>query len=175
MAHLWFRDEEDIWAAVPLVGRAVDISAYPPRALADGFRLGEDAQAAVIPGGAGDAVFWALLVAGDRDVRVNGFAPVAGVRLLRDRDEIRAAPSRTLYFSTETLARVVEFVAGERTLFCGRCRQPMKTGQLAVCCPECSIWYHQSDEFPCWTYTPACAICGHSTALNSQFSWTPEA
>ena len=49
MAHLWFRDEEDIWAAMPLTGAAVDISTYPPRAVAEGFRLGDDMQAMGAP------------------------------------------------------------------------------------------------------------------------------
>src|SRR5689334_2036503 len=105
MAHMWFRDAEDIWSAMPLKGRAVDISVHPPRVMADGFRLGEDALAAVIRGGSADAPSWAVLVAAEGGVRVNGFAPVAGLRVLCDRDEIRTMPSRTLFFSTETLAR----------------------------------------------------------------------
>jgi hypothetical protein len=48
MAHLWFRDKDDIWSAMPLDGHAVNVSAHPPRVLAEGFRLGEDAMAAVI-------------------------------------------------------------------------------------------------------------------------------
>ena len=177
MAHFWFRDDEDIWSAMPLDGRAVDITVRPPRILAEGFRLGEDASAAVIRAGTEAAPVWALLAAAEGEVRVNGFPPVAGVRVLQDRDEIRATPSHALFFSTETLARVEEFPGSERPIFCGRCRQPMEKGQLAVRCPSppCGIWYHQSEQLPCWTYAPTCAFCPQSTSLDAGFAWTPEA
>ena len=175
MAHMWHRNEEETWSAMPLNGQAVDISVYPPRVLADSFRLGEDALAAVIRGGAAEAPFWVLMVAADGDVRINGFAPVAGLRVLCDRDEIRATPSRTLFFSTETLARVEEFPSGDRAIFCGRCRQPMRDAESAVRCPQCGIWYHQHDQLPCWTYAPSCGFCPQSTALDAGFAWTPEA
>jgi hypothetical protein len=174
MAHLWFRGDEDIWSAMPLGAHAVDISVRPPRVLADGFRLGEDTLAAVIRAGAGDSPVWVLLAAANGDVRINGFAPVAGLRVLQDRDEIRASESGAVFFSTETLARVEEFTATERAIFCGRCRQPIESGDLAVRCPQCGIWYHQSDKLPCWTYTPMCAFCPQSTALDGALAWVPE-
>jgi len=175
LAHLWFRDNDDVWSALPLDGRAVNILARPPRVLAEGFRLGGDAPAALIRAGAGESPFWVLLAAPDGDVRVNGFAPVAGVRVLQDRDEIRAAPAGTMFFSTETLARVEEFVATDRAIFCGRCRQPMQNGDLAVRCPQCGIMFHQTEKLPCWTYASTCAYCSQSTALDTGFAWTPEA
>jgi hypothetical protein len=175
MAHLWSRGDDDVWSALLLNGSAVDISVNPPRVLADGFRLGEDTLAAVIRAGAGDSPVWVLLAAADSGVRVNGFAPVAGLRVLQDRDEIRAAASGTLFFSTETLARVEEFPGSERAIFCGRCRQPMEKGQLAVRCPQCGIWYHQTGALPCWTYAPACGFCPQSTSLDAGYAWTPEA
>ena len=175
MAHLWFRDEDDLWSAMPLNGHAVDISVHPPRVLADGFRLGEDTLAAVIRAEVGDSQFWVLLAAEDGGVRVNGFAPVAGVRVLQDRDEIRAAAADALFFSTETLARVEEFPAAERAIFCGRCRQPVENGQMAVRCPQCGIWYHQTGKLPCWTYAPTCGFCPQSTSLDAGFEWIPEA
>jgi hypothetical protein len=175
MAHIWFRDEEGIWSALPHDGRALDISAHPPRVLAEGFRLGIDTPAAVIRSGEENAPVWVLLAAPDGEVRVNGFAPVAGVHVLQDRDEIRATPAQTLFFSTETLARVEMFVAGDRAIFCGRCRQPIQDGELAVRCPGCGIWYHQTEQLPCWTYAPTCAYCPRPTALDAEYSWTPEA
>ena len=173
MAHLWFRDDEDIWAAMALDGRAVDVSVYPPRVLAEGFLLGQDTPAAVVRAGTGDSPRWVLLAA-DGDVRVNGFAPVAGVRLLQDHDEIRATPSKTLYFSTEALARVEEFPGSERAVPCGRCRQAMAKGQMAVRCPQCGIWYHQTENLPCWTYAPTCAFDPQPTALDAGYAWVPE-
>jgi hypothetical protein len=177
MAHLWFRGDEDIWTVMPLDGHAVDVSVYPPRVLAEGFRLGADTLAAVVRAEAGDSPVWALVVAGEGDVRVNGFAPVAGLRVLQNRDEIRAAWSGALFFSTETLARVEEFAAAERAIFCGRCRQPMQNTQMAVRCPQCGIWYHQIPEkdLPCWTYAPSCAFCPQPTSLDAAFDWIPEA
>ena len=175
MAHIWFRGDEGIWSAMPLDGYAIDVSAHPPRVLAEGFRLGEDAQAAVIRTEAGDTPVWALLVAAEGGARVNGFAPVAGVRVLEDRDEIRAASFAPLFFSTETPAHVEEFVAGERAIYCGRCRQAVRNGELSVRCPQCNIAYHETDELPCWTYAPTCGFCRQATPLDAGFEWTPEA
>jgi hypothetical protein len=175
LAHLWFRDDEDIWSVVPLNGHATDVSVYPPRLLAEGFRLGGDALAAVIRAGAADSPVWVLLVAANGDVRVNGFAPVAGARVLQDRDEIRAASFDPLFFSTETLVRLGEFPGAARSVYCGRCRQAMEKGQASVRCTQCGIWYHQTDQLPCWTYTPKCGFCPQTTSLDAGFDWTPEA
>lgn len=178
MAHLWFRDEneeEDIWSAMPLNGHAVDISVCPPRVLTEGFRLGVDATAAVLCAQSGDAPAWVLLAGTDGGVRINGFAPVAGVRVLQDRDEVRVASANPVFFSTETLPSVQEFAAGDRELFCGRCRRPMENARTAVRCPRCSIWYHQESDRPCWTYAPACGFCPQPTTLDARYGWTPEA
>jgi hypothetical protein len=175
LAHLWFRAEEEIWSAMPLDERTVDVSVCPPRVLADGFRLGGDVLAAVLRARAGDSPVWLLLAGAGSGARVNGVAPVAGVRVLQDRDEIRATPPHTFFFSSETLARVEEFPGFERAVYCGRCRQAMEKGQIAVRCPQCGIWCHQAESLPCWTYAPACAFCPQSTSLDAGFSWTPEA
>jgi hypothetical protein len=173
MAHLWFRNDEDFWSTMPLHG-VVDISVNPPRAWTDGFRPGEETGAAVIRAGAVDSPLWVLVAAPESGVRINGFAPVAGVRVLQDRDEIRATACITLFFSTETLAHVEEFPGSERPVYCGRCRQAMVQGQLAVRCPQCAIVYHQIDTLPCWTYAPSCAFCPQSTSLDAEFAWFPE-
>jgi hypothetical protein len=177
MAHLWFRtdDEEESWSTAPLNGHAVDITASPPRLLTEGFRLGEDTSAAVIRAGTADSPVWVLLTIQDGEVRVNGFAPVAGIRVLEDRDEIRAAASGTVFFSTESLAHATPFQAAERAIHCPRCRQPLLEGQMAVRCPRCGVWYHQHDGLPCWTYAPTCGFCPQSTALDAGFQWIPEA
>jgi len=177
MAHLWVRESDDGWAAIELNGRAVDVSVYPPRALAEGFRLGEDTPAAVVRAAAGDSPVWVLLVAAQGEARINGFTPVAGVRVLEDRDEIRAGAGRALFFSTETLAHVEEFPGAEHAVYCGRCRQAMVKGQPAVRCPspKCGIWYHQTESLPCWTYAPTCAFCPQPTSLDAAFRWVPEA
>jgi hypothetical protein len=100
MAHLWIRHNGDDWSAMRLAGHSIDISVHPPRILAAGFCLGEDTRAAVIPVEAEDPPLWVLLVCPGSDVRVNGFATVANMRVLQDRDEIRATPAGALFFST---------------------------------------------------------------------------
>lgn len=175
MAYIWFRNNEEPWSVMPLNGRAVDVSVYPPRPLADGFRLGEDAMAALIHAELADSPVWVLLIAPGGDVRVNGFPPVAGVRVLQDRDEIRIPSFAPMFFSTGTEARVESFPGSEREVCCARCRQPIEKGQMAVRCPQCGVWYHQTDRFPCWTYTPTCALCPQATALDAGFAWIPEA
>lgn len=123
---------------------------------------------------AGDSPVWALLVAENSDVHVNGFAPVAGLRVLQDHDEIRVTLLDPLFFSTETLAHVEEFTTTGRAIFCGRCRQPMQNAEMAVHCPQCGIWYHQTEKLPCWTYSPSCGFCPQSTSLDAGFVWIPE-
>jgi hypothetical protein len=175
MAHLWYRDADDVWRVRPLGECALDISVCPPRDLVPEFRLGHDTLAAVVSAPAGGAARWVLLVAGDTEIRVGGFPTVAGVRVLQDRDEIGVHPSGTLFYSAETLARVEEFAAGERAIFCPRCRQPVESGQLAVRCPHCGIWHHQTAGLPCWTYSPTCGVCPQATALDRGYEWVPEA
>lgn len=174
MAHLWFRNDEDIWTVMPLDGHAVDVSVHPPRVLAEGFRLGEDAMAAVVRVDTHVSPVWGLVVAAEADVRVNGYSPVARLHVLEDRDEIKTAMFESLFFSTEALARVEEFEVTERPVFCGRCRGRIGEG-MAVRCPHCGIWYHQTGERPCWTYAPNCAFCPQSTSLDAGFDWVPEA
>ena len=175
MAHLWFRDEDDVWSAMSLDERAVDISVRPPRFLAGELHASADAPVAVIRAQAGAASVWVLLVAEDGGVRVNGHPAVAGLRVLQDRDEIRAWPNEALYFSTETLAHAEEFTAARNIIYCGRCRQPLQNGQMAVRCPHCSIWYHENEKLPCWTYSSTCGFCPQGTALAAGYSWVPEA
>lgn len=175
MAHIWIRGDEDAWSTMPLDQHAVDISVHPPRALAEGFRLGADALAVVIRSGTSDSPVWVLLAAENSAVCINGFAPVAGVRVLQDHDEIRVQSLDPIFFSTETLARAEGFIATERTVFCGRCRQPMQNGEMAVHCPKCGIWYHQTEKLPCWTYSPSCGFCPQSTSPDAGFAWIPEA
>jgi hypothetical protein len=116
---------------------------------------------------------WALIASANSDTRVNSRSLPAGLCVLADRDEIRVGGD-VQYFSTETLAAAVEFPGADRPVFCGRCRQQIDAGTPAVCCPGCGIWYNQSGELPCFTYSEKCTFCGHPTALDSGFAWTPE-
>jgi hypothetical protein len=171
MAHLWFQDEAGHWTALPLGGDEVSLGGFPPAPVAAGAPL---ATHTVLPVAGGDGPAWALLVAPGGEVRVNGLPPVAGLRVLHDRDEISAAAPGAVFFSTETRPVVAGFPGKDHTVFCGRCRLPVETGQPAVACPQCGLWYHQSADSGCWTYGPHCAYCTQETALEAGFHWVPE-
>lgn len=171
MAHLWIKGT-DGWGARKLSGAALDlaeVSCNPARA-GTAMRPG---SARLIRADAGGAKTWALVAPIGSCVRVNSHALPAGLCVLADRDEIRIG-AETSYFTTETLAAVEKFPGADRPVFCGRCRQPIVAGALAVCCPGCGIWYHQDADLPCFTYTEKCAFCGHATALDAGFAWVPE-
>ena len=125
------------------------------------------------PGAAGASSSWTLLAGREASLRVNGLPLALGIRALRDRDEISFAGHR-LYFSTEELAQIVPFPGLAQPACCPRCKQKLEIGHLAVSCPRCKAWHHQSEKFPCWTYEPTCALCQiQSTALDAGYSWTP--
>jgi len=121
-----------------------------------------------------------LAVAERRDVYVNGSPLVAGIRLLRDRDEIRMGNVQRLFFSTERLACTEPFPGSEKPVVCPRCKQEIKKAQPSVRCPnpKCGAWHHESaeEELPCWTYAAQCGnvTCDQQTQLGSGYRWTPE-
>ncbi len=173
MAHLWTR-EAGGWAAQELAGAKMDLGASaalqaPTAHPAATVRM----VARLVRTDVGGSKLWAMICSGRGDVRVNGRSVPAGLCVLSDRDEIQIG-AEVQYFSTEALAAAVEFPASDRAVFCGRCRQKIEAGSLAVCCPGCGIWYNQSADLPCWIYTSKCSFCGQPTALDSGFTWAPE-
>ncbi len=117
---------------------------------------------------------WALVASPGAHVQVNGRAPVAGLRVLNDRDLISTVDGARYFFVSESQAGVETFPGAERHVFCGRCRQRLDPGSPAVCCPGCGIWYHQTADLPCWTYSERCVYCSRATALDAGSTWTPE-
>ena len=113
---------------------------------------------------------WAL-VAPPGAVCLNGEPLALGLRVLRDKDEVSAGAAR-MFYSSERLA-VIEPFAGSEPVVCPRCKQPVNAGDPSVRCPGCGVVCHESEEFPCFTYTPSCPLCSRSSALN-EFTWTPE-
>jgi hypothetical protein len=95
--------------------------------------------------------------------------------VLADRDAIALGDRQILFFSSEKLARVLPFPGKDDHTSCIRCKLPLESGTPAVRCPspECGFWHHQSDDQSCWTYTAACASCGHPTAFDAGFQWSP--
>lgn len=190
MAHLWVHGAEG-WEAQELKGKRFDLAALPSlraprheevlvesRETASEQRVAGCGPAWLIAAEAGGPPVWALVAARSSKATVNGCPPVAGLRVLSDRDEIRIGAESRMYFSTESLAAVVPFPASEHpehVVRCGRCRLPIALGAPAVRCPRCALWFHQSADSPCWTYAPECGdFCGQPTALDAGFSWMPE-
>jgi hypothetical protein len=157
IAHLW----------IPNSSRDATSGAWVPLPL-DGDALALHAETTLHRSGAGTWV-----VVGSPAVRVNGAPLDAGIRVLRDRDELRIGGRRT-FFSTETLAAVVPFPDGERPVPCARCTLAVASGSPAVRCPQCRLWHHQSEARPCWAYAERCTACDQPTALDAGFRWTPE-
>ena len=176
MPHFWITNAAGGWGILRLAGECcLDGSAEkvlriaPPASgpsLADVRLLPPDA--------AGVSPSWTLLRGRGAALRVNGQPLVLGIRALRDRDEISIAGQRC-FFSVEALANIVAFPGLAQPVCCPRCKQNVEVGQLAVACPHCRAWHHQSETLPCWSYAPTCALCQiQATALDAGYSWTPE-
>lgn len=180
MAHIWNiikKDAGECWAAAALAGEGHGVICY-----SDGVELkalvgvGQLVPGSVLILPAGRPTTnprWTLLAGRGAGVRVNGLPLALGIRALVDKDEILAGGQR-LFFSTEELARVVPFPGLAQPAFCPRCKQKIEPSDLAVCCPSCRAWSHQSEKFPCWTYDTTCALCQRqSTALDAGYNFDP--
>ena len=187
MALLWVRDAVG-WQAQELTGKRFDLAALfslPVRGDVDATchdtcreHPASAGPAWLVAAESGGPPLWALVASRKSNARVNGCPPVAGLRILSDRDEIRIGAASQMYFSTESPAAVVPFPAPERAdhiVRCGRCRLPINPGDPAVRCPRCALWFHQFGDSQCWTYNNECVgFCGQPTALDAGFSWAPE-
>jgi hypothetical protein len=173
MAVLWAPDADGQWAALPLDdATSLDLSATPPRRLSRGPRAAGPAAPVVLVPASGTS--WALVWGPERRIRINGIPQAAGLRVLEDRDEIRIAGVGSVFFSTESLARVEPFPGADRPVPCARSKIPIEKGTPAVKCPRCGVWYLMTDDAPAWTYDAHCAFCPQPTALSAGFQWTPE-
>jgi len=172
MAHIWYRNADNVWTAFALDGRAVDLAVCPPRVLDAVPDSGEGARAILMLARGGADTAWVLLAR--EGVRVNGLQPVAGMRALQDGDEIVLDANPAIFFSAETLARIEDFPGAPQPVYCGRCRQALTAGQPGVRCPQCGLWHHQTAELPCWTYSENCSLCPQQTSLDAGFAWVPE-
>jgi len=122
-----------------------------------------------------DGGHWFVLAPAEKTaILINGVPLVAGIRVLRDRDEIRLSGADRLFFSTECLASAEPFPGLGQAVFCPRCKQEIAPQSDAVKCPQCEAWHHQSAEFPCWTYSERCALCDQLSNLDAGYRWTPE-
>ena len=180
MAHIWSLIKENAgerWGAATLAGAGGVVISYSDglelRSLAGVGQLAPGSLL-ILPGGRqGNCPRWTLLAGRSAGVRVNGSPLALGIRALVDKDEIWAGGHR-IFFSAEELAGVVPFPGLAQPAFCPRCKQKIEPGDLAVCCPACHAWSHQSEKFPCWAYDTTCALCQQqSTALDAGFNFNP--
>jgi len=170
IARLWIRNGSE-WEQRPLDDAVFCFSGAGPVAPE---AAPSDPRVWLVLSDSGVPPSWALVASPDAHVQVNGRAPVAGLRVLNDRDMIRTANGARYVFCSESRAVIEPFRAADRTVFCGRCRQRLDGGSPAVCCPGCGIWYHQGADLPCWTYSEQCVYCHRATAFDAGYSWTPE-
>jgi len=187
MACLWTENDFAEWTASLLGG---DADSYAlTRDPADPVRAtGEEEEEA----GTGVALLvrslktrssvesWGLLSGPGSGVRVNGRPMVTGLRMLRDRDEIRTPALATMFFTADTRPVVEPRPASDGKPECPRCKQEIEEGAPSVRCPNCGTRHHQIEgvgekkDLPCWTYSEKCAVCGHPTSMEGGFRWTPE-
>ena len=175
MAVLWVKDPSDRWMPHPLEGEAFFLSTAPPRLLDWEAELEMlRRHVLLIRDAAVERESWILLAGAETEARVNGLPLPVGIRVLDDRDEIRVEGAATLFLSMEGLPEVRPFPGEREPICCPRCKLEIDRGAAAVRCTACNVWYHQSEEFPCWTYTEACALCPQPTDLGAGYRWTPE-
>lgn len=163
MAHLWI-PENDEWTAHGLADGVLPLPATMP-----------SLPSGVVLRSAGPDADWYLLAMPPTTVRVNGQAPALGIRVLRDKDEIRVPGAPPMFFSSEKLVSVEPFT-GEPGATCIRCTKVIEPQSPAVRCGSCQRWYHQNPERNCFTYGDGaiCVECGAAAVVNDAFRWTPE-
>ncbi len=133
--------------------------------LAEVDPLAPSAPALLLPGPDGAV---ALVARRDTPVRVNGRHLTGGLRLLRDRDEIRLGRAR-FFLSTRDPLTVEPFPGP--AVACPRCSDTLRVGTPAVRC-HCGLWFHQSPGQECFTYADKCPQCRSTTALEVE-NWHP--
>jgi hypothetical protein len=178
----WGESSNGEWMIMPLDGHAaVALKGDRQRpALYAGCGSDSPARVVLLRGvqNAADSRWMLLCGAGER-VLVNGALPAAGIRMLRDHDEVRIGSGNRIFFTTESLARVEPMPDLGQEVKCARCHDPIAVGSPAVRCPLCGVWHHQAPEskLPCWCYGPRCAAhpqCPQETGLDGDYRWTPD-
>lgn len=134
----------------------------------------EAAAPALVRAPRADGEDWVIVAPARSELTVNGCAVVLLVAALADRDEIGLGGGCVGFLSLERIARVEPLGPVEGQAFCPRCRQEIAVGSPVVRCTGCGVAYHQSDDFPCFTYGSSCIVCGSATLLDGELRWTPE-
>ena len=174
MAHMWVRDDSGEWASMQLVGDALALTGDRLELVQQRASDLSNDSAQLQRRKDADGEKWFLLAPAQNNWHVNGVPIRAGLRQLRDRDELRSGDCDRMFFSTESLACVEPFSGLDHPIFCPRCKQEIAGQELAVRCPNCGAWYHQTEDFSCWTYTERCSMCDQATSLDTGYRWTPD-
>ncbi len=175
MAHLWMQTESKRWGYYTLSATAFSLETLPPSTLdATPSAAGDDSRGGVLLTRASQDE-WVLMTGKARRAWVNGVPATLGIRVLDHQDRITIDGVGTTFLSTETLPCIESFPEDIGPRQCPRCRLAVEVGRPAVLCPGCAIWYHESEEFPCFTCTSTCVFCPQETALDTGFRWIPEA
>jgi len=176
VTHLWLQSEIQAWNASELAGADLRLKQVLTEALGEDSVVSQvSAKVHLVRTGQENQCEWVILAAPEGNISINGFPLLLGMKVLRDRDEIRWSPNGFAYFSTEELAAVVNLPQGGRKIMCPRCKQEIIPETAAVRCPRCGVWHHQSDQLPCYTYSECCATCSRQTSLAAGYDWVPEA
>jgi len=166
------------WAAQPLVGAQFQLTPGAARPVSrDDGAPGATVMALLVrQASRGAPESWALRARPGAGLRLNGAPLRWSLAPVNDRDEILLPDGQRVFFSTERLAEVVPFPGADHPVYCARCKTEIKQGALAVCCPACATWCHQSVEFPCWRYpgTSSCPLCDQPNDPEAGYRWSPE-
>ena len=174
MAQLWMQTDSKRWGYYPLEAQAFSLSALPPSPLDPGEPAGETSATETTLLSRTSQGDWVLMTGKARRAWVNGMPVALGVRVLRHQDRITVEDVGTAFLSTETLPCIESFPEDAAPGSCPRCRLAIEVGSPAVQC-GCGIWYHESEEFPCFSCAPTCVFCDRTAELGSGFRWLPEA
>jgi len=174
MPHLWVKDSGE-WTVLELLSDTFALTRDPLKPV-QRRELGTPAEIACMLrcNGAGGEHLFVLAPSENTAVIINGIPLASGIRILRDRDELRVGGIERMYFSTESLAVLTRFPGNEQAMYCPRCKREIALQTDAVKCPQCDAWYHQSEEFPCWVYSERCALCDQPSNLDAGYRWSPE-
>ena len=176
MCRLWIKKPLGRWQDEALNGDFIELGPEGPVALRRHEHFSGIAGLLLLRSHDGpDVERWVLLTTRHGGTRVNGESLPVGMRLLEHRDAIGLGPGRTVFFSSEEVAKVAPYLGTAEGACCSRCRDLLEQGQLVVRCPApgCGFIHHESADHPCWTYADGCAACGHPTDLNAALQWTP--
>jgi len=172
--YLWFRPNQSTdWRPLEASGPALAIDSQaaavrPLQAARDAA-----ADAVIIRSDAAAQPRFVLLIPSGLLARVNGAPLPSGIHQLADRDAIHLGDAPPVFFSADARPVVEPYPGAADVAFCARCKSEIVPGTPACRCPGCGLWFHQSEEFPCWTFSDHC-VCGFPTALDGGPRWSPE-